>query len=264
VDALVQEANRRVYQRSSEDATVSGMGTTATVALVDGEDVVLGHVGDSRAYRLRNGTLEQVTEDHSLVSELVRDGKLSAEEAARHPQKAVITRALGTDPDVDVDLYRVAAQPGDLFLLCSDGLTDMVGDEAILSIVEDNRGDLQAAVRALVRSANAGGGEDNITVILFELAEGEPTTIEQTAQLAAAPDPDEEDTLSGIDAIPPVEAAPSATDTMVVPPEETAQLAAVQEGEPPQRRSWARWALATLLALAVLAAVALLLWFLLA
>src|SRR5919199_149841 len=100
VAELIQEANRRVYQRSSEDATASGMGTTMTVALVENGAVVFGHVGDSRAYLIRAGGLEQLTEDHSLVAELVRSGKLSPEEAETHPQRSVITRALGTDPDV--------------------------------------------------------------------------------------------------------------------------------------------------------------------
>ena len=233
VVALVQEANRRVYRRSSEDATASGMGTTVTVALVGDDDVVLGHVGDSRAYRIRDGRLEQLTEDHNLVQELLRDGKLSPREAELHPQRSVITRAVGTDPDVDVDVARIEAQPGDLFLLCSDGLTDMVGDSAILEIVEDNRDDLDAAARALVTTANAGGGEDNITVVLFELTAA-ADDVDETRPLPAAepaaraPVGEDEDTLSGIDAIPPVE-APPAVDTMVVSPERARELFPVRE-----------------------------------
>ena len=135
---LIQEANRRVYQRSNEDAAASGMGTTMTVALVDGDagTVAIGHVGDSRAYRVRDGELEQLTEDHSLVNELLKSGRLSPEEALSHPQRSVITRAIGTEPDVDVDTFTVDAQSGDLFLLCSDGLTDMITDEEILGLVE--------------------------------------------------------------------------------------------------------------------------------
>src|SRR4029079_3231786 len=121
VTDLILEANRRVFARSSEDQAVSGMGTTATVALVHDGGVTIGHVGDSRAYLIRDGRLEQVTEDHSLVSELVRSGKLSPEEADSHPQRSVITRVLGTEPDVDVDTFSVRTRPGDLFLLCSDG-----------------------------------------------------------------------------------------------------------------------------------------------
>jgi len=135
VTELIQEANRRVYQRSSQDAAASGMGTTMTVALVSNGNVVFGHVGDSRAYLIRNGKLEQLTEDHSLVAELVRSGKLSPEEAETHPQRSVITRALGTDPDVDVDTFSIETVPGDLFMLCSDGLTSMVEDDVILQTV---------------------------------------------------------------------------------------------------------------------------------
>src|SRR6188508_2677402 len=119
---LIQEANRRVYDRSSSDPNTSGMGTTITVALVENEQVAFGHVGDSRAYLIRNARMEQLTEDHSLVNELLKTGKLSQEEAEAHPQRSVITRALGTDPDVDVDTFSIETRPGDLFLICSDGL----------------------------------------------------------------------------------------------------------------------------------------------
>ena len=132
VTALIQEANRRVYERASADPTVSGMGTTMTVALVEDDGVTIGHVGDSRAYLVRDGSLKQITEDHSLVNELVKSGKLSREEAEQHPQRSVITRALGTDPDVDVDAFTARRPAGDLFLLCSDGLSSMV-DEATRS-----------------------------------------------------------------------------------------------------------------------------------
>ena len=117
VRSLIQEANRRVHERSSADPTTSGMGTTMTVALVEGDTVAIGHVGDSRAYLLRDGRLEQLTEDHSLVNELLKSGRLSPEEAETHPQRAVITRAVGTDPDVDVDAFPVPARDGDLFVL---------------------------------------------------------------------------------------------------------------------------------------------------
>lgn len=196
VARLIQEANRRIYTRSREDAAASGMGTTMTVALVEADGrVAVGHVGDSRAYRVRAGALEQLTDDHSLVAELVRGGRLSPEEAETHPQRSVITRALGTDPDVDVDTFTVEAQPGDLYLLCSDGLTSMVPDEQILALLERHRDDLDAAARALVGRANEGGGEDNITVVVFELVDGSP---EDTARMDAV----EEDTLSELDAVP--------------------------------------------------------------
>jgi protein phosphatase len=218
---LIQEANRRVYQRSSQDASASGMGTTMTVALVEDGAVVFGHVGDSRAYLIRDGRLEQLTEDHSLVAELVRSGKLSPEEAETHPQRSVITRALGTDPDVDVDTFSIPTHAGDLFMLCSDGLTSMVEDDTILEATEKHRDDLHAAVKALIRAANKGGGEDNITVVLFEIGDGavgEP--LEETAQYPVlGPDGDgelDEDTIDELDRVP-------AVDTMVVPPEQTEQ-----------------------------------------
>src|SRR3954451_8806799 len=157
VDDLIQEANRRIFERQSQDASASGMGTTITVALVEDGRVSIGHVGDSRAYLIRDRKLEQLTEDHSLVAELVRSGKLSPEEAEGHPQRSVITRALGTDPDVDVDTFSIETQAGDLFLLCSDGLTSMVDDDTILREVERNRDDLGKAAKALVRAANKGG-----------------------------------------------------------------------------------------------------------
>jgi protein phosphatase len=200
VDELIQEANRRVYQRQSQDAAASGMGTTMTVALVEDGRVAIGHVGDSRAYLIRDQRLEQLTEDHSLVAELVRSGKLSPEEAEGHPQRSVITRALGTDPDVDVDTFSVETKPGDLFLLCSDGLTSMVDDEKILREIERNRPDLAAAAKSLVRAANKGGGEDNITVIFFEIADA-PDTHERTLTLPPV-EADEEETLSELDRVP--------------------------------------------------------------
>ena len=185
VASLIQEANRRVFKRSNEDAATSGMGTTMTVALLDNADgtIAFGHVGDSRAYRVRGGELEQLTDDHSLVGELVRSGRLSPEEAESHPQRSVITRALGTEPDVDVDTFTVEAEQGDIYLLCSDGLTDMTSTRDILAAVEESR-DLDDAARALVEAANAGGGEDNITVVLFEIA-GDADELGQTAQLPA-------------------------------------------------------------------------------
>ena len=247
---LIQEANRRVYQRSSQDAAVSGMGTTMTVALVEEGAVFFGHVGDSRAYLIRDGKLEQLTEDHSLVAELVRSGKLSPEEAETHPQRSVITRALGTDPDVDVDTFSIPTQPGDLFMLCSDGLTSMVEDDVILSTVEKHRDNLQTAAKALIRAANKGGGEDNITVVFFEIGEqvGEP--LEETAQypvMGADGHVDDDDTLDELNGVPAVE-------TMVVSPEEARQVGK------PKSRTRSRILVALLLILVALAVVAIVLW----
>ena len=193
IDELIQEANRLIYDRASTDPSASGMGTTMTVALVEGMTVAIGHVGDSRAYVLREGELEQLTDDHSLVAELVRRGELSPEEAQVHPQRSVITRALGTDPDVDVDTFTLQARDGDVFLLCSDGLTTMVDVETITSLVERDRNDLHAAARALIKEANDRGGDDNITAVLFEVRDGEPD--DETVEAVAVPDPEEEDTL---------------------------------------------------------------------
>jgi protein phosphatase len=247
---LIQEANRRVYQRSSQDAAVSGMGTTMTVALVEEGAVFFGHVGDSRAYLIRDGKLEQLTEDHSLVAELVRSGKLSPEEAETHPQRSVITRALGTDPDVDVDTFSIPTQPGDLFMLCSDGLTSMVEDDVILSTVEKHRDNLQTAAKALIRAANKGGGEDNITVVFFEIGEqvGEP--LEETAQypvMGADGHVDDDDTLDELNGVPAVE-------TMVASPEEAQQVGK------PKSRTRSRILVALLVILVALAVVAIVLW----
>jgi PPM family protein phosphatase len=253
VEELIQEANRRVHRRSQEDPGTSGMGTTLTVASVEDGTVSIGHVGDSRAYLVRDGTLEQLTEDHSLVGELVRSGKLSREEAEVHPQRSMMTRAVGTDPDVDVDTFAVEPRAGDLFLLCSDGLTTMVEDDEILRLVEEQRGDLDALVNALIKAANRGGGEDNITVVAFEIA-GDDGALEEKAVAAASEnDPDDEDTLTEADAVPTV-------DTMVVSAEE---LAAAYEREPAQsrRRSFRSRLLSFLVVIALLFVVAfLILW----
>jgi serine/threonine protein phosphatase PrpC len=204
---LIKEANRRVYEAAAGDEARSGMGTTITAALVEGDRVQIGHVGDSRAYRIREGRLEQLTEDHSLVAELVRSGRLSPEEADTHPQRSVITRTVGTDPDVDVDTFSVDARPGDVFVLCSDGLTTMVSDEAILDLVERNRAGLDKAAKALVDAANKGGGEDNITIVLFEIGEDGGGATETTDTLPAVEEPAEvadEETLSGLEGVPTI------------------------------------------------------------
>jgi protein phosphatase len=229
VVALIQEANRRVYERSSSDETVQGMGTTLTVALLDDSIVHFGHVGDSRAYLVRDGRLDQVTEDHSLVAELVRSGKLSPEEADQHPQRSVITRALGTDPDVDVDAFSIEAHPGDIFMICSDGLTTMVDEDRILTAIERGRSDLRRAAKALVDAANKSGGEDNITVVLFEIAGAEEQTMTTPAPVAIDEPPlsADEDTLDELDRVPAIE-------TMVIPPAQIeSQLRSPRDGVPP-------------------------------
>lgn len=254
---LIQEANRRVYARSSTDPNTSGMGTTITVALVENGNVAFGHVGDSRAYLIRDGRMEQVTEDHSLVNELMKSGKLSPEEAEAHPQRSVITRALGTDPDVDADTFTIEARVGDVFLLCSDGLTDMVGEREIQELVERNREDIDAALKSLVKAANRSGGEDNITVVAFEIAEKRALTHDGETREQALPMPatDEEDTLTEADAVP-------AVDTAVVSVEEIqAEVKAKEQGDRAvRRRHQRRRVLAWLTLIAIAAGIALALY----
>jgi PPM family protein phosphatase len=232
IAAIIQEANRRIYERSRADAETSGMGTTITAALFTGEAVTIGHVGDSRAYRLRDGELEQLTHDHSLVGDLIRSGRLSPEEARSHPQRSVITRALGTDQDVDVDSFTVDPRTGDVYMLCSDGLTDMVADEEIVRILHERK-TLERAAKELVRQANRRGGDDNVTVILFTVEEG-ASGIEETAPLSAngrGEADDLEDTLSGLEVPTHIDPAP---DTVVTPPTEPAEAGwtAVEETSP--------------------------------
>ena len=260
---LIQEANRRVHQRASTDAATSGMGTTITVALVERDGTItFGHVGDSRAYLFRDGGLEQLTDDHSLVAELVRRGELSPEAAEVHPQRSVITRALGTDPDVDVAAFPFTAQPGDIYLICSDGLSDMVGAERIEQIVRENRRDLDAAARALVHEANRAGGEDNITAVLFEVIEGhaaaEPdeATRELVTPVRAT---DDEETLHPEDRVAP---PPAANDTMVVPVADIEAAVAAQEAEVEEapQAGIGRRLLALLVILALIAVIVVLVW----
>jgi PPM family protein phosphatase len=165
---ILREANRRIYDLAVSDESHRGMGTTLTAAKVTGDEISIGHVGDSRAYRMRDGELEQLTKDHSLVAELERSGQITAEAAEHHPQRSIITRALGPEPDVEVDTYTLAGREGDAFLLCSDGLTSMISDDEIGSILR-SAGSLDEAADALVRAANQSGGKDNITVVLFSL-----------------------------------------------------------------------------------------------
>jgi serine/threonine protein phosphatase PrpC len=171
VVALITEANRRIWERSLSDPQTAGMGTTVTAALVDAASgaVGIGHVGDSRAYLFRDGRLEQITTDHSLVAELVHSGVLTPEEADRHPQRSAITRVVGVESTVEVDTLTVQAEPGDLFLICSDGLSSMVTADEMQDAIEQADRDPDRAVELLVKAANANGGEDNVTAVLFEM-----------------------------------------------------------------------------------------------
>jgi PPM family protein phosphatase len=166
----VREANRQIYERSLEERDRAGMGTTLTAAYLDDARVTIAHVGDSRAYLFRDGSLRRLTQDHSLVEELVKQGKLTEEEAAEHPQRSIITRALGPEPEVEVDTLTVDVEPNDLLLLCSDGLTTMVSEERIAEILASAES-LDRIAQELIDEANREGGRDNITVILLRLEE---------------------------------------------------------------------------------------------
>jgi serine/threonine protein phosphatase PrpC len=197
----ILESNRRVLERAQSDPATAGMGSTVTAALLDGDRVVVGHVGDSRAYLLRDGVLQQLSHDHSLVAELERAGRLTHEEAATHPQRSVITRALGAGPELEVDTSIVQVRDGDVLLLCSDGLSGLIGDDAIARLI-GSRGPLDEAVRRLVRAANDAGGDDNVTAVAFRIA-GEPA---DGVGAVARPihDRDLSDTLTEADAIPAI------------------------------------------------------------
>ncbi|MBO9532437.1 MAG: Stp1/IreP family PP2C-type Ser/Thr phosphatase [Solirubrobacteraceae bacterium] len=191
---LVRRANRAVHEAQLADADLSGMGTTTTVAHVGDEALTVAHVGDSRAYLLRDGSLRRLTDDHSLVEEMRRSGRLTAEEAANHPQRSIITRALGPDPVVEVDVREFALQAGDVVLLCSDGLTSMIPESRITELLKESSR-LDTAGRALIAAANAAGGRDNITVVLLRIGgidDEDPT-------VAGAPaDADEQATQVGL------------------------------------------------------------------
>ena len=188
LSARIREANARIHEMSQTDEGQAGMGTTITAAHVGEHDVAVAHVGDSRAYRLRDGSLERLTEDHSLVEEMRRRGQLTAEEADEHPQRSIITRALGPEPEVEVDTRSFKAQAGDVYLLCSDGLTSMVPETRVGEIVA-GAGSLDRAGRALIHAANEAGGRDNITVVLFRLEDvdgADPASDQPTSAGASA------------------------------------------------------------------------------
>jgi protein phosphatase len=181
LEAAIEAANREVRARAEGDDELTGMGTTLTaVTPASPTTLVVGHVGDSRAYLLRGGELQRITEDHSLVEELVRQGRLTPEQAESHPQKAIVTRALGVDAEVDVDLYPVVVEQDDRIILCSDGLTDMVRDRDIERIAR-NEPDPQRAAEALVMAANNAGGHDNITVVIVQVTELAADTADTSA-----------------------------------------------------------------------------------
>ena len=165
--AAIEQANERIYQAQLEDEELHGMGTTMTVIWEDHDRVLLGHVGDSRAYLLRDGAVRQISLDHSLVGELVRAGHITPEEARQHPYRNVITRAVGTDTEVQVDVTEVDRRPGDLYLLCSDGLSEYVDMDQMREILLSQS--LDEAADTLLQLALDGGGRDNISLVLAEV-----------------------------------------------------------------------------------------------
>ncbi|MGH2693077.1 MAG: Stp1/IreP family PP2C-type Ser/Thr phosphatase [Actinomycetota bacterium] len=172
LEKLVREANDQVFQRAAQDPGLSGMGTTLTALRADGDVLRLAHVGDSRAYMLRDGRLQRLTKDHTVVERLVDEGKLTAQEAEIHPQRNILTRALGVDEALQVDQGAIEPRPGDRLLLCSDGLHGMVDEERIAHILAENA-DPQAAADSLVGAANEAGGQDNITAIVIDVLKEE-------------------------------------------------------------------------------------------
>jgi serine/threonine protein phosphatase PrpC len=182
LEEIAQAANREIHQLAQEDSSRAGMGTTLTSAVLRDDEVSLGHVGDSRAYVLRDGQLKRLTKDHSLVEELRRQGRLTEEQAEEHPQRSIITRALGPEPNVNVDTMTFPAKDGDVFLLCSDGLTTMVSDDEIRQILTEAR-TLRSGVSKLIEAANRGGGRDNITAVAFRVADADAKEGEESATL---------------------------------------------------------------------------------
>lgn len=219
--AIVRQANSAVWEKAQGDPELRGMGTTCTLVLLEEGELHIAHVGDSRAYLLRAGELTQVTDDHTLVNRMVREGRLKPEEADRHPQRSIITRALGVDAEVEVDELSLGVEEGDRFLLCSDGLTSMIDFDALRATLTEESAP-QAAVDRLIDLANQAGGEDNITVVLVDIAGDEdgavrpvatpvtettaPAPVRETTDPDVAPIPAAVDTgVHRIDAVAPRE-----------------------------------------------------------
>lgn len=184
LEELVREANDAVYRRAAQDPGLAGMGTTLTVLRADDEVLRLAHVGDSRAYLLRAGKLQRLTKDHTVVERLVDEGRLTPEEAEIHPQRSILTRALGVDEALQVDQESIEPRAGDRLLLCSDGLTGMVDEDRIARILTENA-DPQAAADALVAAANEAGGQDNVTAVVIDVLDGKGGTGPKTAPTTA-------------------------------------------------------------------------------
>jgi PPM family protein phosphatase len=242
--AIAKTANARIHRLAESDSSRSGMGTTLTAALVEGEEVGFAHVGDSRAYLFRDGQLKLLTSDHSLVEELRRQGRLTDEQAEDHPQRSIITRALGPERDVEVDTMTYRARPGDVYLLCSDGLTTMVKEDRIGAILAGAE-TLDDAVDRLVEEANEAGGRDNITVVAFRVAAEVPAEEEERLTLVGPAAEEAGLTAAGVEAARRQEA-------------ERAREPAVVGGAAgaPRGRRWPKRALKVLTVLVVIAGLA--------
>jgi protein phosphatase len=256
---VVEQANRRIHELSRGDESLAGMGTTMTTLAVGDGEVAIAHVGDSRAYRLRDGDLERLTHDHSLVDEMVRAGKLTPEEAEVHPQRSIITRALGPEPAVEVERMTYPARTGDVYLICSDGLTTMVPEDGIGAILRA-RSSLKRAAAELVRAANEAGGRDNITVVLFKLGEeGEEADASQATMVAGDSDALRAEEVRAAVASAPETSPETASDaTMVFDDEQKERLRQARSETPkrPPSRTGRRPGLRRWVAAAVVAIVA--------
>jgi PPM family protein phosphatase len=256
LEETIEGANRTIHERARRDPELAGMGTTTTALIVDleAEEVAIGHVGDSRAYRFRAGRLERLTRDHSLVEEMRRKGQLTDAQAEDHPQRSIITRALGPEPEVKVDLQTVPAQAGDVFLICSDGLTTMLDEDHVARLL-GRASSMESAVRALVDEANRAGGRDNITVVAFRL---EDAAAPVAAPGGEEPTPSSEGaTLVGASA---EEAGLTATEVRRRAAAEAARQRRAEQTAKPDRRRLKR-ALKILAAVVVVAALAFGAWY---
>ena len=241
---IVRRANSAIWEKARNDSNLRGMGTTCTLLLLDGDELHIAHVGDSRAYLYRAGELSQLTEDHTLVSRMVREGRLQPEEAERHPQRSIITRALGVDADVEVDELSMGIEEGDRYLICSDGLTSMIDTESVRDVLE-NLADPNDAVENLVQRANEAGGEDNITVVLVDIVADDAVVPAATGAPVTDHRPSPRETTEP-DAAP----APPAVVTGVHRLED---ISPADPAASPRRRGFGKALAWTLLVLAVLA-----------
>ena len=251
---ILREANRRIYELAVKDESHRGMGTTLTAAMVHGDEISFAHVGDSRAYVFRRGELEQLTSDHSLVAELERSGQISPEAAEHHPQRSIITRALGPEPEVEVDTYTVAGRDGDLFLICSDGLTSMISDEEVASILRSSES-LEDGGERLVRAANQSGGKDNITVVLFRLSEEPDVDPGREDETIAGTVTVEDVRAAAADAPTPARAGVGLRESLADTPADSTVVRPPARHPPPRprrRRRWGRTLAAAVVALVLL------------